>query len=1597
MSLNPIILTNNIRDGYLRYLLSSLNLKDTSLKNSFYEEIKKFRYTNGPILEATPPFKEGCKFNDLIKEGLLNKTFEKFIYEALPYLKNKNLYSHQEESLRKILNGRNLIISAGTGSGKTECFLIPIYNYLINKFEKEGLSPGVNALLLYPMNALANDQLNRLRTLSKIMEEKIPDLKITFGRYVGDTEEEQSKALEIFKVMHPGEEPVRSELLSRQEMRESPPNILITNYAMLEYLLLRPKDSPFFDGDLAKFWKFLILDEAHIYSGATGIEIAMLIRRLKDRVCNNISGELTCVATSATLTKNTNEFYKIADFANKLFGEKFEWDDSDGSKQDVVMSERINLGFKGAKVNYPLALYTDLDDLISSKGKNLTIEEINFLFKKHNISNNFINEFSSENKNTKQFLYNLLQTDSNILKIKDILDQGPMDLRDVAKKFSDITVNKANFDDLLSKLINLINVAVWARPDNDSLPLFPARYHLFVRATEGVFASFYPEPRIYLNRKKENEDKIPIFEIATCRRCGQEHIVGNIIEGKLQHSSYEIDTQIRNRYFILEPEKNYEWFDDEDQEVALPSEKIDLESEWKLCIKCGNIWEANSIETPECSNGNHSIRYLKEVTPQSDTLNKCFACGLRAEGIVREFVFQKDAPTAVLATSLYQSFEKNKINKKILAFSDSRQDAAFFAPYLDFTYKRILFRRLFIEALQRVGDPKDYRLNSLCKDIKDLGEEFNIFSRSADDREKTLEIWNWIIQEFCGLWDRRNSLEGVGLINFSIIFPNNWKPPDEVMELLELNSEEIKTLYTILIDTLRYNTAITFPDNGPDPKDDFFSPRNRIYRFRGIGSENKKGIYSFINSKDRDNTRSEFIKKLIKKSGKILSNETISKILNQIWTDLRDNWVDNGLYYYSDSKEGALYQLDYKFWKISLNENKNQLFICDKCGLISAVNLKNLCPVYNCDGTLKEFNLEENIDIAQNHYRYLYKNLNIKKLISHEHTAQLSQKKASQVQQDFIKGKIDLLSCSTTFELGVDLGELELIFLRNIPPEPSNYIQRAGRSGRRTDSVGFTLTFAQLRSHDLSYFKEPEKMVDGIINAPVIELSNDKIIRRHLYSIALSYFFREFPDYYGSMDSFFKFETEDRALFKIRDFLRVKPVNLLQSLKKVLPENMENIFKLDSWYWTDYLIGEDGVLTISDEKIIGEYSDLKTFYDNKNQEFINSSNQKEKDKIYYDMKWANSRLETLKNGNLIDFLANNMVIPKYGFPADVVELTPQNHLNAAKEIRLERDLRLAIAEFAPGSEIIANGFIWESAGLKILKNRAWPIYSYAICPECNKFYIKRTTIDIKAESFECDEHGTISNRYVKKFVTPLFGFTTSKDKIPKKPSESRPKTQNVTRPYFFSYKNENTAVEEFNIKNLNVICSYLKNGELAVICKGKKGLGFSICFACGSAFPGIYFNSHTTPYGKNCNSMLNSNLHLGHTFQTDVVKISFPGIKRIISDRQFWLSLLYAIIEGTAGALNIKRQDLEGCLYPSNETNQLIIFDNVPGGAGHVKRILEKDNFKEILLFAKKKLENCTCGLETSCYGCLRNYQNQYFHHLLSRGIILDFFETNSI
>ncbi|NOT63413.1 MAG: DEAD/DEAH box helicase, partial [Acidobacteria bacterium] len=315
--MNAIEVTQTLHRNYIRYLLTTFNVGRTELElaDALQREwAKPGALFRGPFLEFNPPYAHGHSLRELTEAGVVSEALCRLredIAEAhqRPLPPDRPLYVHQESALRHVLANRNLVVASGTGSGKTECFLIPILHDLLTDS-----SPGVRALLIYPMNALVNDQLERLRNLLK-------GTGITFGRYTSELEEYESEG------RRKNDKAPENEIVSREAMRghikhsSHPPQILITNYAMLEYLLLRPQDAPIFASGL---WRFVCLDEAHTYTGAQGIEVSLLLRRLKHRLGKQ-AGELRCIATSATLVRDDAD--AAVQFATHLFGEAFTRDD----------------------------------------------------------------------------------------------------------------------------------------------------------------------------------------------------------------------------------------------------------------------------------------------------------------------------------------------------------------------------------------------------------------------------------------------------------------------------------------------------------------------------------------------------------------------------------------------------------------------------------------------------------------------------------------------------------------------------------------------------------------------------------------------------------------------------------------------------------------------------------------------------------------------------------------------------------------------------------------------------------------------------------------------------------------------------------------------------------------------------------------------------------------------------------------------------------------------------------------------------------------------------------------------------------------------
>ena len=533
MSIDPIKVSERIEDEYRSYLRSSFPIADPSLNQDFDRQLRReFALTKGPLLEATPPYETGTSIRHLVEEGVLSRGFLEFSEEALPL--DRPLYLHQEQALRKATNGRNLLIATGTGSGKTECFLLPIVDALLREREAGTLGqPGVRALLLYPMNALANDQLKRLRVLLK----DFPD--ITFGRYTGETLQTTKRAETDFRGRYPGTKRLENELISRDEINNTPPRILLTNYAMLEYLLLRPSDSSLFDGPQSNHWRFLALDEIHVYGGSAGTEIGLLLRRVRERVLRDTGRRFQCFGTSATLGDGEKDYPELTAFAEQLFNEPFEWDPP--NLEDVIGATRKPLTRSEAAVELGTGDYRRLEE-----------------------------KLATGDVDAPGVVADELACDHRIIRLQELLAHGPVDMREAADKIFQPP-------DHVENLTRLIDLGVKAHHRSDSSPVLPARYHFFLRALEGAYVCLHPDhpseaSRLLLSRHRtcpaceEAEVDAVMFELGACKNCGSHYVVGSISDQS--HFGHAKPADQRPDRALIGTPFNDEQDDDEDEAAS---------------------------------------------------------------------------------------------------------------------------------------------------------------------------------------------------------------------------------------------------------------------------------------------------------------------------------------------------------------------------------------------------------------------------------------------------------------------------------------------------------------------------------------------------------------------------------------------------------------------------------------------------------------------------------------------------------------------------------------------------------------------------------------------------------------------------------------------------------------------------------------------------------------------------------------------------------------------------------------------------------------------------------------------------------------------
>jgi ATP-dependent helicase YprA (DUF1998 family) len=1524
---------------YRRYLRSLLPVRDPPLATALAGCIATSPLlTKGPLLEATPPYRTGASLRDLIGEGVLDPAFARLGGPALPL--DRPLYTHQEQALRKAAAGRNLVVATGTGSGKTESFLLPVLSALTAEHEAGALGPGVRALLLYPMNALANDQLRRLRRLLA----DVP--QITFGRYTGDTPERPAEGASLFESLNPGEPRLPNELLSRQEMRDGPPHLLLTNYAMLEYLLLRPADMELFEGKHGGHWRFVVLDEAHVYDGAKAEEVGMLLRRLRERV-GRADGDATfqAIATSATVGDHPRA---VMDFAAKLFDAPFDWVDGDPARQDLVSAQRVDIpagplwGPVGP-AGY-LALAASADPAAAVAGRAADDPVAAGLGRRDAAL--------------------LLSREHTMARLRALLARSPRLFADLAAEmFTDVDGPRAE-----AALAALVAVGAKIR-DATGTPVLSARYHLFARATEGAFTCLMPGgPHVSLARHEICPDcSGTVFEFGCCKRCGAVHLAGSVERdtGGERFTSRAVRPDRRAWLLLGAPAETVDE-DDEILEHAAAATAMDA----LLCGRCGALHAATAAPAgpAPCGCPAAGLQPVRRLAARSGTPNGCLACGARGTGMVRLFETGNEAAAAVLATALYQALPPDEEladrpggGRKLLAFSDSRQAAAFFAPYLESSHALVQRRRLILEGLARAtAHDADATVDDLIEGTAAAAGRAGVFSRRESRQGRRREAGRWVLRELIAL-DERQSLEGLGLLQVGLGTEPSWRPPAPLLDL-GLSAPECAALLTELLRTVRLQGALTMPEE-VDPSDEMFDPRRGPIYVRGDGAEARLKVLSWLPTRGV-NKRLDYLRRLLAAVGEPASGIDAREVLAGCWralTAAADGW----LHATALPRLGQVHQVDHTWLTLSRGDD---LWRCSLCRRVTTATLRGVCPTLGCTGELLVADRADD-----GHYRALYRQTAPVSLAAREHTAQWTGLEASDIQQRFLAGEVNVLSCSTTFELGVDVGALSAVLLRNMPPTTANYIQRAGRAGRRSGTAALVLTYAQRRSHDLSRYQAPESMLTGQVRAPYVPLGNPRIDRRHAHSVALAAFFRDAKDngdreWKTAGDFFLPAGRGEPACDAVRGYLTPVPAGVNTALRAVLPKSAQARIGLHDGSWVEQLCG---LL----EQVRAELAHDVAMFEERRREAFESRRS--------DLAARFERsIATITRRPLIGYLANRNVLPKYGFPVDTVELrTAHCDSQVGARLELNRDLSVAIHEYAPGSELIAGGVLWRSGGIYRLPGRELITRSYTVCRGCQHYREGGTDLEPA-----CSACGRPADGPVREYCVPEFGFVA--DPRTGKPGNVPPQRSWNGAVHVVSLGEELAETHWKAGTGALAWCDCGARGRLVSLAEGPGGSGFLICDWCGwgAANHGRSPGSHVSPLrGRPCTGPLRWR-SLAHTYETDILRLRLdaPGLDTGAQ----WHSLLYAVLEGAADGLEISRTDIDGVVHSGADGRSgLVLFDTVPGGAGSVLRIA--DALDAVIVTALRRVASCDCGLETSCYGCLRTPRNERHHEDLSRDAAL--------
>lgn len=1622
---NPIAFADGLRAVLARYIATTLPIsrRYPGLASEFRKLLDQEQLVQGPYVEALPDFEKGQPLSKLLKSA------GGFLHDGLGLLPTagRKLHLHQEEALRRAVVDRESFLTAtGTGSGKTETFLFPIAHDLLS--DPDPSRPGVRALLVYPMNALANDQL--YYRVAPILARYLKQYGITFGRYTGQVkagakrDEEEARLWNNPKLMealgHPSSIP-KNWMLTRDEMLADPPKVLITNYAMLEHLLLLPRNAGLF---ATNSLRTIVLDEIHTYYGAQATEVAFLLRKLKTRL--GADGPIQVFGTSASLSAEGGADEELKKFASDLLGEPV---------SRVIRGKRITHAELVRPVGGEFSLSADqwlrmgevLRQMLEQQPEEQTVGCWNAFVEMQGDDLNQLRLGRTGDQIAWKNLVEVFARNREIRKVAATLEGGQVvPFAHLAHLVFDTYSGEPSTRE--SALSNLIQMGMLARKDAGEFPLLPGRYHIAVNSIEGLVAlpavNNEGWARVRVGRSYSDEEG-HYFPVLTCRKCGQPFLEGWKDGGHVhtrRPDSSEANAE-RMVFWLGQPIGGTE---DEEDEVegreegdAPTSERIFVE------LKTGEI-VASEAAVPL-----YPVRTEKDDLERALYVKRCPACGGRSTGADAEVVTRmhpgNEALGAVVTQRVLEALPPGLIDnsdprpsfgRSLLTFSDNRQDAAFFAPYFERTSANVALRAAVRQVLGEASTPMT--LPQLAERVYDLwrrdGGQPLLLNEAGDIRTDKQDIAQ-LLQgalgyEFCTPSGRRNSLESLGVAyvtyddaRLKLLYQQvkqHW-PQD-----LANDPETVGALCHFLLETIRRERALAQLHDVAMNDSAVWGDYNQHRSFdveAGDDSVRFKWLPS-LQSK-RHNRRSWY---LIEQLG--LERDAAIIFLRHFWdavtrpptTLLKKSPPGFGM-------DGNLIRI-----KSGL---KTPLYQCPSCGLFQRHVVKGKCSGFGCRGEVVLISDDERVRLhRENHYLASYEETNHLTLRAREHTASLSTELREEIEREFSERRLNLLSCTTTMEMGVDLGDLEAVVNLNVPPGIANYQQRTGRAGRRAQAAPFCVTVARNSSYDQAVFKKLQPYLVSSPATPFINLGNAELFLRHQISVVLSHFLRHavskqdinapsLKHLFGDILS-----PEAKAAFfdKLHAWVEGEGGSLAfseaEALGNRLPTDLASSVVARGPYLRNAIIARF-------REFAEDVAERCAAYKARKDEAVVAEKY---DKADY---W-NKQREQYMDQFLVNELSRRGLIPTYSFPVHSLTLEVQdgsrfNKFQSQAEVTLSRDASYGISEYAPGAEVVANGRIWESAGLAKYPKAFMPTRWYAACPECFHVDVGDTPQDLPDACSNC---GSSDGRRKRMYVEPKGFVTSAANSKGRDPGSSRRRVRPADEARLIAAPRAD-QFEATELPFLNTALLLARGsegsdlrGSLFVANRGVHGEGYYRCLLCnfcesfkkakaakqvkGKAGAGAATKKwgHQDPAtGQKCQNEVQSKIGLdfAHTFNTDVRLLRFlaplpepdeasVGLRRY--QEQVARTVAEACRLGASDLLHLHPGELRSTyrLYStSGSIVEVVLYDGVPGGAGYSARLGQPQfSFPALMQAARKRLE-CPASCDSACRSCLCDYGNQRY------------------